>query len=437
MSSFDNHLWTLRRPRNAQEVPSSRNVLSDGHDRVQRFVPDDALQSAGTPPDGSAIGSVRSRRAPVTGLMAALLLSCQASSPMQVENPDLELRLEPVAAGLASPVFLTAPPGDDRLFVVEQPGRIRIIRNGQLVSRAFLDITARVASGGERGLLSVAFHPRYSTNGLFFVDYTDANGNTRVERYRVSADPDVADAGSAKLILSVPQPFANHNGGLVLFGPDGRLYIGLGDGGSGGDPQGNGQNRGTLLGSILRIDVDAGDPYSIPGDNPFRTTPGARPEIWAFGLRNPWRFAFDAEDELLYIADVGQNLWEEIDVVPASAGGLNFGWNIREGLHCYGTGSCNLMGLTDPVFEYGHNPECSVTGGFVYRGSAIPDLDGHYFFSDYCAGWIRSFRFDGRPVSDVRDWDLGAGRVLSFGRDAAGELYVLNADGAVLRIVPR
>jgi glucose/arabinose dehydrogenase len=367
--------------------------------------------------------------------LACLLAGCEANSPMQVETPDPGLRLQRVASGLASPVFLTSPSGDDRLFVVEQPGRIRIVQNGQLLSRPFLDIASRVASGGERGLLSLAFHPHYSTNGLFFVDYTDANGDTRVERYVVSADPNLADPASAKLILSVAQPYPNHNGGLVLFGPDGRLYIGLGDGGSGGDPQGNGQNRGTLLGSILRIDVDAGEPYAIPADNPFRTTPGARPEIWAYGLRNPWRFAFDGQS-LLYIADVGQNQWEEINVVPASAGGRDFGWNIREGRHCYGSGSCASTGLTDPVLEYGHNPECSVTGGFVYHGTALPDLDGHYFFSDYCAGWIRSFHYNGGLVTEVRDWELSAGRVLSFGRDAAGELYVLNADGEVLRIVP-
>jgi len=370
-------------------------------------------------------------------LTAGLLAACKASSPMQVENPDLALGLQRVASGLASPVFLTSPPDDDRLFVVELAGRIRIVQNGQLQPRAFLDITAQVSSGGERGLLSMAFHPQYSTNGLFFVDYTDRNGDTRVERYRVSADPTLADAASAKPILSVAQPFANHNGGLLLFGPDGRLYIGLGDGGSGGDPQGNGQNRGTLLGSILRIDVNTGDPYSIPSDNPFRNTAGARPEIWAFGLRNPWRFAFDDQEHLLYIADVGQNQWEEVNVVPASSAGLNFGWNIREGRHCYGNTSCSTAGLTDPVFEYGHNPECSVTGGFVYRGSAMPDLAGHYFFADYCAGWIRSFRYTGGNVVEIEDWGLSAGRVQSFGRDAAGELYVLNAGGEVQRIVPR
>lgn len=371
----------------------------------------------------------------VVAILSCSLTACRADSPMLVLISDVRLDLQRVAGGLASPVYLTSPAGDARLFVVEQAGRIRIIQNGQLLAQPFLDIAARVSSGGERGLLSMAFHPLYQSNGYFYVDYTDVNGDTRVERYRVSANPMVADPASAQLVLSVPQPFANHNGGLVLFGPDGRLYIGLGDGGSSGDPQGNGQNRGTLLGSILRIDVDSGDPYAIPADNPFLDTPGARPEIWAYGLRNPWRFAFDDVDGLLYIADVGQNQWEEVDVVSEATGGLDFGWNVREGRHCYNGSSCSTAGLTDPVLEYAHDPECSVTGGFVYRGSAIPELDGHYFFADYCAGWVRSFQYaDGNEVK-VEDWGLSAGRVLSFGRDDVGELYVLNAAGDVLRIV--
>lgn len=370
--------------------------------------------------------------------LAGILSACEAVSPMQVVVSDGGVDLERVAGGLVSPVYLTSPAGDARLFVVEQPGRIRIIRNGQLLTQPFLDIVAKVGAGGERGLLSVAFHPQFSTNGLFFVDYTDLNGNTRVERYRASpSDALVADAASAHTILTVAQPYPNHNGGLVLFGPDGRLYIGLGDGGSSGDPQGNGQSRGTLLGSILRIDVDSGDPYAIPADNPFNNTAGARPEIWLYGLRNPWRFAFDDADGLLYVADVGQNQWEEIDVVRATAGGLNLGWNVREGRHCYNSTTCSTTGLTDPVLEYGHDPECSVTGGFVYRGSALPDLTGHYFFSDYCAGWVRSFRYVDGNATDLKDWGLNAGRVLSFGRDSAGELYVLNDAGEVLRLVPR
>jgi hypothetical protein len=268
------------------------------------------------------------------------------------------------------------------------------------------------------------------------VDYTDTAGDTRVERYRVSADPNVADPGSAKPILFVDQPYANHNGGLVVFGPDRKLYIGLGDGGSGGDPQGNGQNHGTLLGKLLRIDVDAGDPYAVPPDNPFVGTNGARGEVWAYGLRNPWRFAFDREAGRLYIADVGQSSREEVDVVPAASGGLNYGWNVMEGDECYGAGSCNQAGLTLPVLAYSHADGCSITGGYVYRGQSIPALRGTYFYSDYCSGWLKSFRYDG-GVTEQRDWSIGLGSVLSFGEDSAGELYVLTAGGTVYRLVSR
>ncbi len=352
------------------------------------------------------------------------------------DTGQVRLDTQVVASGLTAPLYLTAPTGDPRLFVVEQLGRIRVIEGGALRPTPFLDISNRVSYGGERGLLSVAFHPDYATNGYFYVDYTDPAGDTRVERYRVSSDPNVADPASAKLILLVDQPYANHNGGLVVFGPDGKLYVGLGDGGSGGDPQGNGQNRGTLLGKLLRIDVDAGDPYAVPADNPFVGVSGARGEIWAYGLRNPWRFAFDRAGGMLYIADVGQSSQEEVDVVPATHGGLNFGWNIMEGDECYGAASCNRSGLTLPVLAYGHSDGCSITGGYAYRGQQIPSLQGHYFYSDYCTGWLKSFRFDG-AIKDQRAWGLGLGSVLSFGEDATGELYVLSANGKVYRLVSR
>ncbi|MEX0893607.1 MAG: PQQ-dependent sugar dehydrogenase [Gemmatimonadota bacterium] len=347
---------------------------------------------------------------------------------------SLELRLVEVAAGLQSPVHVAAPSGDARLFVVEQPGRIRIIRNGALLERAFLDITAQVGSGGERGLLSVAFHPNYAANGRFYVNYTDTSGDTRVERYTVSADADVADAASASLVLAVAQPFGNHNGGQVAFGPDGMLYIGMGDGGSGGDPLEHGQNLATLLGALLRIDVDAGEPYALPSDNPFTGTLAARAEIWAYGLRNPWRFHFDPPSGLLYIADVGQNQWEEIHVEPADSGGVNYGWNVMEGRHCYGGGSCDQSGLALPVLEYSHGDGCSVSGGAVYRGQLIPELRGHYFYADYCGGWIRSFRMDDGAAVDRLEWIRGAGNVTSFGTDAAGEMYLVTGAGRVFRI---
>jgi glucose/arabinose dehydrogenase len=345
------------------------------------------------------------------------------------------LALEVVAGGLGSPLYLTAPAADPRLFIVEQAGRIRIVRDGRLLATPFLDIRGRVSSGGERGLFSLAFHPLYASNGFFYVSYTDTNGDSRIERYSVTADPDVADPSSAKLILSVQQPFSNHNGGLVAFGPDGMLYIGFGDGGSGGDPLGHGQNVNTLLGALLRIDVDGGDPYGVPADNPFVGRPGAD-EIWAYGLRNPWRFAFDREAGLLYIADVGQNAWEEVNVVPAGDGGVNYGWNVMEGGHCFGGGSCDRAGLTLPALEYDHSAGCSVTGGYVYRGAAIPAIRGHYFYSDFCTGFLRSFKYAGGAVTEEREWDVGSpGSVLSFGVDAAGELYILSGNGNVYRLV--
>lgn len=368
-------------------------------------------------------------------LALTVALGCNPSA--DTGGPDLGSRgldTAIVATGLTNPLYLTAPTGDPRLFVVEQPGRIRIVANGSLLATPFLDITDRVLAGGERGLLSIAFHPEYATNGYFFVDYTDLSGDTRVERYRVSADPNLADQTSAKLILFVDQPYSNHNGGLVLFGPDGMLYVGLGDGGSGGDPQGNGQNRGVLLGKLLRLDVDGGDPYAIPADNPFVGVSGARGEIWAYGLRNPWRFTFGREAGMLYIADVGQNRREEVNVAPAGAGGLNYGWNVMEGDECYGASACDPSGLTLPVLAYGHSDGCSITGGYVYRGQAIPALQGHYFYSDYCGGWVKSFRYDGGAVVDRRDWGLELGGVLSFGEDSAGELYVLSANGNVYRL---
>jgi glucose/arabinose dehydrogenase len=366
------------------------------------------------------------------------LVACSGGTGAIQDPPagDAPVRLEEVASGLDAPVYLTAPAGDPRLFVVEQPGRIRIVKDGRLLPTPFLDLTDRVRSGGERGLLSVAFHPDYARNGRLFVYYTDRNGDTRVERYTVTADPDRADPASAQPILSVEQPYANHNGGLVVFGPDGKLYVGLGDGGSGGDPHGNGQDLGTMLGKILRIDVDAGDPYAVPQDNPFVGRAGARPEIWAYGLRNPWRFAFDHSAGLLYIADVGQNEWEEIDVAPADRGGLNYGWNTMEGSHCFRSSSCARNGLTAPVVEYPHSEGCSVTGGYVYRGRRAPSLAGRYVYGDYCQVWVRTLRRSTSGDPEQQTLALGdVGSILSFGEDSAGELYLLSSNGKVYRLV--
>lgn len=383
----------------------------------------------------STIRSTLGARVALVAALGSLLASCDDTGINQPEPipGDFGLRLETVASGLSNPVHLTAAPGDDRLFVTEQSGRIITIRDGAVQADPFLDLRDRVSAGGERGLLSVAFHPGYRSNGYFFVNYTDRRGNTVVERFTVTGSG-VADPSSGRTVLTVDQPFSNHNGGLLRFGPDGYLYIGMGDGGSGGDPLGNGQNPETLLGAMLRIDVDV-LPYTIPPDNPLRDRAGARPEIWASGLRNPWRFSFDAPQGTLYIADVGQNRLEEINAVPASQGGLNYGWNIMEGSTCFAPGSgCDRSGLTLPVAEYDHGSGCSVTGGHVYRGATIPEILGHYFYSDYCSGRLWSFRLSNGETTEEREWLQGIGNVTSFGVDNQGELYILVAAGTVYRI---
>jgi glucose/arabinose dehydrogenase len=352
--------------------------------------------------------------------------------------PGLTLKLDPfITTGLSGPVFLTQPLDDGRIFVVEQPGRIRVVRSGVLQTTAFLDISSRVLSGGERGLLSVAFHPNYATNRFFYVFFTtQTNGDIRIERFTTTAaNPEVADPATSKLILTIPHSLqTNHNGGLLSFGPDGMLYAGVGDGGGGGDPYQTGQDQNALLGSLLRLDI-SGDPYTIPPSNPYVGQANKRGEIWAKGLRNPWRYAFDPPTGLLYIADVGQNSHEEVDVVPASQAGVNYGWSVMEGASCYGATTCTQTGLTLPVLDYATHVSgtCSITGGYVYRGTAIPAIRGHYFYSDYCAGFLKSFRYSNGVAVDQKDWGLTSGNVTSFGTDFAGELYVL-AGNTILKI---
>jgi glucose/arabinose dehydrogenase len=350
----------------------------------------------------------------------------------------ISLAVEEVAHGLDDPVYATAPAGDPRLFIVEQPGRIRIVENGRLVEKPFLDITSKVGSGGERGLLSVAFHPLYRSNGFLFVNYTDKKGDTRIERYTVSADREMADPRSAKLILTIDQPYANHNGGHNLFGPDGMLYVGMGDGGSQGDPHGNGQNPNALLGKLLRINVDRGDPYTVPDGNPYAKG-GGKGEIWAIGLRNPWRFAFDKVTGLLYIGDVGQDRYEEINIAPAARPGINYGWNTMDGPSCFRSPLCDKNTFQQPAFTYGHDEgNCSIIGGFVYRGRKIPEVVGEYFFADYCGGWLRSVRYTNGRVSALHRWlDRGIGSITSFGEDGQGELYICSSNGRVYRIIKR
>lgn len=366
--------------------------------------------------------------------------ACSGDSPVG-PPAGTGARLQEVATGLSVPLYLTAPAGDARLFIVEKTGGIRIVKDGALLPDPFLDLSAKVSSGSEQGLLGLAFDPEYATNGRFVVHYTDLAGNTVLSRFQVSVDPDRADPASEQLILAAIQPASNHNGGQVSFGPDGFLYLGLGDGGSSGDPEGRGQGLSDLLGSILRVDVRTGDPYTVPADNPFTGNPAARPEVWSYGLRNPWRFSFDRGNGDLYIADVGQNQVEEIDVSTSADGGgrgVNYGWSIMEGSRCFRGSACDQTGLTLPVLEYTHQEGCSVTGGYVYRGSAIPELQGHYFYADFCEGWVRSFRYSAGTVTDETSWPTlrPGGPIVSFGEDSNGELYMLQAGGGVFRIVP-
>ncbi len=371
--------------------------------------------------------------------------ACGSDSNGTVEPPDgtAPVGLEAVATGLNNPLYLTAPPGDtDRLFIVEQGGTIRIVKGGTLLPDPFLDISDRVSSGGERGLFALAFDPGYGSNGRFVVHYTDTSGNTRLSVFHVSADPDRADPASETIVFTAQQPFSNHNGGQILFGPDGYLYLGLGDGGGSGDPEGNGQKITDRLADILRLDLSSGATAVPPADNPFVGRADAEPAVWSYGLRNPWRFSFDRGTGDLYIADVGQNAWEEVDVATVAGGigkGVNYGWNRMEGAHCYATSPCDTTGLALPVLEYDHGQGCSITGGYVYRGAAIPALQGHYFYGDYCKGWVRSFRVQDGQAVDQAQWPTLApgGPVLSFGEDEAGELYVLSGSGSVFRMVPR
>jgi len=358
-------------------------------------------------------------------------------TPVAFPDPN-QFEWRSIASGLERPV-LVADAGDSsgRLFIVEQQGTVRILQNGSLLEAPFLHIRNEVGSrGNEQGLLGLAFHPKYSENGFFYVNYTDLQGNTVIARFQVSStDPNQADPSSETRLLYIPQPYSNHNGGEVVFGPDGYLYLGLGDGGSAGDPKNHAQSLQTDLGKILRIDVDQGAPYSTPAGNIFKD--GQLPEIWAYGLRNPWRFSFDRQTGDLYIGDVGQDLWEEIDFLPAgSAAGTNFGWPYQEGNHPYRTEAPPTgLNLIPPIYEYNHSDGCSVTGGFVYRGSQLPEWNGIYLFSDYCSGWVRGLLRT--PQGEWQEQDLfqNLGNIASFGEDQTGELYLVDLGGNIYQLV--
>ncbi len=379
-----------------------------------------------------ATGPVGTTSLPPTSPAASVVAAAVGPAPaVQVQ------RVASVPSALA---IANAHDGTNRIFVASQSGQVWVVINGQRSASPVLDIADRITSGGERGLLGLAFHPRFPGDPRLFVDYTDRSGNTVVSSFAVvGGGSGPVDPASERVVVRQVQPYPNHNGGALAFGPDGFLYIALGDGGSGGDPQGNGQRLDTLLGKILRLDVDSasgGRAYGIPTDNPFVAQPGARPEIWLTGLRNPWRFGFDRASGDLWIGDVGQDRWEEVDVSRAGAGGLNFGWNRTEGFHCFAPASgCATDGLAPPVAEYAHGPRCSITGGVVYRGAAYPSLAGRYLFADYCTGELFAITAagDGRREPQV------VGRVTqgisAFGEDESGELYVANvAEGWLGRI---
>ena len=364
-----------------------------------------------------------------------------ATAPAQ-EAATAGVRLARVHGALGDALYVTGAPGQaGRLFVVQQSGRIRILQNGRLIGRPFLDVSRLITAGGEQGLLGLAFHPDYARNGRFYIDYTNRSGDTRVVEYR-RATATRANPASARVLLGVDQPFANHNGGAVVFGPDRMLYIALGDGGSGDDPQNNAQNTNSLLGKLLRIDVDGrtgGRPYGIPSGNPFANGDG-RPEIYAYGLRNPWRFSFDRARGDLWIGDVGQGAVEEIDYRPRDAGaGTNFGWRAFEGRSVHIGGAQALEGperQTPPVAQYTHAQGCSVTGGYVYRGTKVPALRGRYVYADFCSGTVWSMRAGPNPGDVRRETRLGArlSNVTSFGESLNGDVYVI-AGGSLYRFV--
>jgi glucose/arabinose dehydrogenase len=365
-------------------------------------------------------------------VIAAVLLPGVSGVPGASVLPP---RLVQVAGGLDMPVGITHA-GDERLFIVLQRGQIVILRDGAIEAQPFLDIRSSVLCCGERGLLGLAFPPDHAETGYFFVHYTDLGGDTMISRFRVMpGDPDRADPASEITVLTATQPFGNHNGGQIEFGPDGMLWIALGDGGSGGDPLDNAQSLATLLGKILRIDVDD-LPYTIPPDNPFVGEEGARAEIWSYGWRNPWRFSFDRATGDLYVGDVGQHLFEEISLERAgAAGGGNYGWRLMEGLHCFNppTG-CNDGSLILPIIEYGRaGGNCSVTGGYVYRGSRIPVLEGKYLFSDFCSGivWTAEERGGAWAVETLFQSGL---LVSTLGEDSGGEIYIADHRGGIYKI---
>ena len=374
------------------------------------------------------------------GLINPSADSAEQDAPALSSDSPRQIELQRIV-GLGTQItYLThAGDGTGRIFILERRGKIRILGDGEILEEPFLDISEWVDSASmEQGLLGLAFDPEYALNGEFYVNYTTTNPNddTIVARFKVSSDPNIADPASQQVVLHIPQPANNHNGGQILFDPSGYLMIGMGDGGRGNDPWENAENLNSLLGKILRLDVRGEDTYQIPLDNPFRDRSGVRPEVWAYGLRNPWRFSFDRDTGDLFIGDVGQNKWEEINLIAAgSEPGQNLGWNTLEGTHCFDPAEgCDRAGKLMPIAEYSHVEDCSVTGGYVYRGSAFPQLIGTYFFSDWCSGRIWGLQQDPNGdwwTEELLDTELS---FASFGEDENGEIYILDMAGDVYQI---
>ncbi len=392
--------------------------------------PDEAYHCPDECPGGC--GTTCATHTPTTDKLHPTVTHQQQPSNAQSFLNPADFQWDQIASGLSSPIGIThAGNASDLLFVIEQAGAIRILLDGQLLPIPFLDIHSHVGSGGnEQGLLGLAFHPDYAQNGTFFINYTDLAGNTVVSRLQVSADPFIADANTETPILHVKQPYGNHNGGHLAFSPDGYLYIGLGDGGSADDPEGNGQNPSTLLGKMLRLDIDNGTPYAIPPDNPSPNNGEGLPEIWFSGLRNPWRYSFDRLTGDLYIGDVGQNQWEEINFWAAGdLGGANFGWDFWEGLHPFDGSPPQNLAFEFPIWEYGHNLGCSVTGGVICRGS-MPDRQGIYIYGDFCSGRIWGLLRDANnTLLFETDFNIAA-----FGEDEAGEIYLVDRAGGIYQL---
>ena len=402
--------------------------------------PSDSATAAASASATSAASSAPSPTLRSPGSTASVSASNSPSADLDLT--DVHVALTPVATGLVAQVFVTsAHDGRGRLFVLEQAGTVRVVAGGQLAPTPYLDLTSRIASGGERGLLGLAFAPRFgASEPRLYVHYSNLDGDTTIAELRATAGGSTVDPATLRILLVEKQPYPNHNGGWIGFDPKGRLLIGLGDGGSGGDPENRASNLATILGKMLRIDVLAGPagghPYSIPADNPFLTTAGARPEVLDFGLRNPYRDSVDPATGTLWIGDVGQNAWEEVDAAPADATGLDFGWRRWEGRHCYNSSTgCDPAGVTMPLTEYGHDQGCAIVGGVVYRGAAIPALDGAYLFGDYCSGTLWAIDAAGGDQAPVKLLATGLS-LSSIGTDDAGEVYLTDLRGSLAQLVP-